>query len=1453
VGDFDEVERLQVGIRTWLLRAARNGRHELRDIGAPAVLPLLCAAAFGRALAEGSTPAAAGLGSAGGAAGIGVLSTVGAGVLADLLDGAAGRARSAHRPGDPASQSPQPDLAPMSRSLEREIRRSVAEVLAARDTHAEELRSDIAMVMREIDAGGTVFRAAIEAGDEELEREVLAAFEALSAEFGDMAFMLADLARAAGEVQDSLAGQGAELRAASEQVGRQSADVRMIREELSVIEQRARQWLAEPADPGPRWTGGCPYRGLLPYGPGHEAVFFGRERLTAELAGKLAGTPMVMLTGASGSGKTSLLQAGLVPALARGVQVPGSSSWPVVSLSATTRPLTDLAAGLALLDGRDPATIRQMLADAPGEAHLLVREMMLAAGGPARMVLIIDQFEQVFAADGPDGSLERTAFIDAVCAVATRPAGLAGEPPARVVIAVRGDHWDRCATYPQLVRAMEDDQIVVGPMAEAGLGRAIAGPAEASGLRVDSALVDAIVADVHAAGAGPVGAVLPLLSQALALTWENRESDGLGREGYDRAGRVARAVEVTAEDIYTGLPEDQQAVARDMFRRMTAAGPDRRPVRRPVSRAELCAGHPKNQWAVIGAVLDAFAGKRLLVLGADSAEIAHDVLLRAWPRLQDWLEEDQASLILYGQLAEDTARWRQNGKDSSLLYRGVQLAAAREATRVWAADPGRYPALTIGEADFLRASSQVSTRGRWGRRTLATALVLLLLVALAGAGLAVRSARNSADQQRTVDVSERLAAQSMALEAADPATAALLAGAAWRISPTAQARYSLLESLAQPVRATLAAQSGLVTAVAYSPGGKTLAAGYQNGTIRLWDVVSHRLISTASWGGAALALAFTGGGKTLEVAGPAAVGVWDLTNRTRIAARPLAGVTGGRAVAFSPDGTTLATGGDDGNVRLWDVATQQEIGAPMSSDLKPVEAVAFSPDGTTVAAASSDGTVQLWNTATQQEAATAMTAGSAAVSALAFSPDGKFLAAGGDDGNVRLWDVATQSQAGATMAAGAPVAALSFNAGGTTLAAAESDGATELWAFATQEQTGAALATQGAGSVSAVAFSPHASVLATGEGNGTIELWNPAGFHQSSAPIATGTPESLTAADGHPPTVLSRGDVLAVSNSRGTVRLWNGLTRRPIGVPIASHHTVTGLALSPDGKVLAVAADGLQLWSTATGQRIGGTLPAADAGGPVAFSPDGSLMAAIGTDDKARLWQVTTQQETGTAVTIGPGASRGALAFSPDGKTFATVGANGTAALWSVATQRRIGALMTVGTQGSSGTPAAGGSPVAAVAFSPDGATLATAGASGGSSSSARLWDTATQQEIGTPMTAGPGPVYALAFSPDGATLATAGGDGSARLWDTATQQEIGTPMTAGPGPVYALAFSPDGATLVTVGASSSSRGSARQWDVAFPAGLLTAACAIADQSLTQQQWAGYAGTQPFQQVCSPS
>ena len=1433
LGDFEEVEGLRAGIREWLRRTARSNGHELSGIPASAVLPLLCAAAFGPELADAAnvtTPSREGLGgsspramppqgglggsaprampprgglggsapraSAAAVARIGVLASVGASALEEVLTDALERARSAHPSGDLSHSD-----------LRWEIARSMREVLFADGPRAGEVRSDVAMVLREIDAGGTVFRAAIESGDEDLQREVLAAVEAVSSEYGEMAFLLADPSRAAGEIQDSLSGQGAELRTASEQVGRQSADVRMIREELAVIEQRTRQWL--PGSDGrearaSRWADGCPYRGLLPYDQAHAAVFFGRDRLTAELAGLLAQTGLVVLAGASGAGKTSLLQAGLVPALARGVQIPGSSSWLRVSITPGARPLTELSAGLARLSGHDPDVVRKSLADAPGEAHLLISEIVRAAAGPQpdgeehqpgvpggapRLVLIIDQFEQIFAVTGEEGKPERASFVEAVRAAATRPAGPRGEPPALAVLAVRGDYWDRCAAYPQLVRAVQQDQLVIGPMTEAGRRCVITGPAEASGLRIEPGLTDAILADLRSVADGAACA-LPLLSQALMLTWERRDGDQLTRHGYEGAAGVAGSVEASAEAAYGGLTEHQKTVARDIFRQLTAVGPDRRPVRRAVSHGDLQAGRPGNEWPQVDAVLEAFAGARLLVLDAGRAEIAHDVVLQAWPRLRGWLEEDQTSMILYGRLADDTARWHANGNDPSVLYQGIQLAAARQAVRVWEADPARYPTLTPDEAQFLRASGDAVTRGRWRRRALAGLLALAVIAALAGAGIAVKNARTTAGQQRTADVAQRLAAQSTALDAADPVTASLLAAAAWRLAPTAQARYSLLESLAQPMRGVLTAQAGVVTALAYSPDGARMAAGYQDGTIRLWDLASRKLISATSWGAAPLALAFTDGGRVLQVADAAAVGTWNLNKTPRITALPLPGISGGTVVAFSPDGNTVATGATDGNIRLWNAATRLETGAPMSSDAQPVDAVAFSPDGPLVAAANSDGNVQLWNAATQQEAGSALATGPAEIGALAFSPDGKILATGGRDGAARLWHVSTGSPVGTTMATGYAVGTLTFSADGTTLATAESDGTTELWNVATQTQTGAALTAQGSAGVNSLAFSPTADALATGTSNGTIQLWSPAAFHQTSALLAVGAIGRPAA--GHAPAALSAsGRILAAADGHGTVRVWDVTRRRAAGVPLASYGAVTALSLSPDGGTLAVAGDGVQLWRTATGQQLGTALPASAGNGVyggVAFSPDGATLATIGADGTARLWKVATQQEIGALLNVGaPGTFTGTVTFSPDGKILVTAGAGGQTRLWSVATHKPVGKAM----------------------------------ASGAATT-------------------------VLAFSADGITLATAGTDGSIRLWDVATQQEIGAPMTADTQPVYTAAFSPDGTTLATAGAD----GIGRTWDVAFPAKLAQAACAIADVSLTRQQWADYAGTQPFQQVC---
>ena len=573
--DREEASGLRAGIRDWVVRTARSGRRELREAPAPVVLSLLSAAAFGPVLS-----AAAGLTGAT-AVGIGVVSSVGGGVLGEVLTGAVDRLRSHADGGVPSLEV-----------VEAEVARAIQEVLAVEDARSLALRSDIASVLEQIDAGGAALQAAIELDNEEFHRDVVAAFAELSTDFGEMEFLLADVIRAADVIQKSLSGQGAQLRSISDQVARQSTDVRMIREDLAFIRQRTSSSTvvrnASHEDRARIWTDGCPYLGLVPFDDAHESVFYGRERLTAELMGKLAGPGPVIVTGASGAGKSSLLRAGLVPALARGVQLAGSSAWPRVIMTPTAHPLTELATHLAVLAGRDMVPLRETLADRAGEAHLIVREIMMATarhGGASvasseaaeRLVFMVDQFEQIFD-PVPDSDLEpeRSAFIDILCAAAKTPAGPRGEPPAVVVVAVRGDFLDRCAVYPELVQSIQRSQLVVGPMTQSELRRAIIGPAEASGLQIETALTETILSDLRSADSGHAAGILPLLSQTMMLTWENREGNRLTSRGYSQTGGVGQAIQASADAVYHSLPETQKEIAKEIFRRMTIVAADRR-------------------------------------------------------------------------------------------------------------------------------------------------------------------------------------------------------------------------------------------------------------------------------------------------------------------------------------------------------------------------------------------------------------------------------------------------------------------------------------------------------------------------------------------------------------------------------------------------------------------------------------------------------------------------------------------------------------------------------------------------------------------------------------------------------------------------------------------------------------------------------------------------------------
>jgi WD40 repeat protein/energy-coupling factor transporter ATP-binding protein EcfA2 len=1073
---------------------------------------------------------------------------------------------------------------------------------------------------------------------------------------------------------------------------------------------------AEPADVQ------CPYLGPAAYQHTDADRFFGREQVVEQIVGRLADRRFVAVFGASGSGKSSLLRAGLVPALQRGgphrrvvVLTPGQS--PLSECAVRVARVLDLAAGSLLAeltaDVRNLGlAVRQALAEEPAEAEL---------------IMIVDQFEEVFTDLGDERHREQ--FIRTLLAAAHPDGGR-----IRVVLGVRADFHARCADYPELVQALQDAQFRIGGMSPDELTRAIMEPAHRAGLMVERTLVTTILNDT-----GGQPGHLPFMSQALLDAWHRRRGNAMTLTGYHEAGGVRGAVAQSAERVYHELDGNGQAVARDIFLRLTAYGDGAVDTRRSVARSEL--GHDPD----VSAVLHRLAAARLLTLDEDTVEMAHEALIRCWPTLRGWLAEDREALLAHRHLTVTALEWRDGGFQDDVLYRGARLAA-------WDDRPiDRCNELELG---FLTNGWELRDRGFAAcRRRLRRGLAALVLTVLLVSFLAVttRTAANQVKDARDMAYAGQLAAEARRQLTLDPELALLLSIRAYETAPTSAAEAVLKQAtVASRRRATVpAGHGGAVNGVAFSPDGGWLASSGRDGAVRVWARADWALQGppvTVLRGhqGPAWSVAFSPDGQQLASAGEdGTVRVRDWRTTREVVLRGHVGPVLG--AAFSPDGRRLASGGADGTVRIWDLASRSAV--VLRGDLSKVQGVAFSADGKHLAAAHADGVVRVWSS-DGQSPQRRLTGDGAPARSVAFSPDGHWLASSGEDGTVRVWDMTTaQDDAQILHGHAGAVDAVVFSPDSRNLATCGEDGTIRIW------NTGSTvnpLTLRGhRGAVTGAAFDPRGGhELASAGADGTLGLWDTSGY---------GDPLMLNGHRGRvSPVDFSRdGTHVASGGQDGTVEIWDTGRLDDTVVLNGPGGAITDVAFGPDGRqTVAGTSDGaVRIWRS-VGDPTPRTLHGHDgAVWTVAAGPDGRRVASGGQDGTVRIWNTTGDQEP--MVLLGHDRDVNTVAFSPDGQLLASGGDDGTVRLWDTTGVRRPVIL-----RGHDGG-------VRSVAFSPDGQRLA----SGDDDGTVRIWNTAGD---GSEVLRGhEGQAWSVAFSPDGRHIASSGIDGTVRVWSTTTDEPV--------------------------------------------------------------------------------
>ncbi|MEX1651960.1 hypothetical protein ABZ960_02050 [Streptomyces pseudovenezuelae] len=1215
-----------------------------------------------------------------------------------------------------------------------------------------------------------------------------------------------------------------------------------------------------PEDTGTAVVNFSPWPGMYPYQVQDERFFFGRDhvlgRLLDSVRGVLDSPGPLLLTGPSGTGKTSLLQAGLLPALRRGDLAPGAGRWPVLLMRPGTDPMAALHAEVMRQVRPGTAWPSEPPATAQSAVELLRRfiaEVPLEPGASAtRVLILVDPLEETLA--DTDGSEKHAVFFRTLVE-ATRPAD--GSPPTALVLAAVRSDYARAAAERLGARVTT---VRMASMTGAELRQTVEETARAAGLLVEPAVIHWLLRDagVDDGGTAPDG-ILPLVSHSLYATWLRREGHWLTAEGYGRTGGITGAVATTAQEVFARLDEAGRAEARALLMHLAVVDRERRTYSRRRARQDMVL--PDGPTA--GSARDALhllADARLLVLDGGWVEVAHESLFTSWPQFRDWIERYRDELLLRQQLDEAARTWEASGRITGGFTDRDGTAAFRTA-RWTDAGPVR---LDRRQREFLAASEDRARRRRRARRA---ALALFVALVLTGISLLAWGNYQSAARERAqrAEMAQQLITQADSLRGQDPRTALLLEVAAAEAGAARQAVPVMVKTLQgtaydgtfDPPRSASGARPA-VHGLAYAPDGHQLAAATATGTVLLADPTRHpiRQAGSLSYGHGAdvSTMAYAPGGTLLAVGG--SDGNVKLASTTDQEHRTVGTLDGGpdgvTSMAWAPDGDLVAIGDRAGATALWDVSNPS---APVRLRILrgggPVTAVTFSASGRLLAAAGSDGTVAFWDLrspdAPRRNPALRVSDGS--LPTLAFSPVGSLLAVGTADRTAQIWDLADpQRPVRRAMLTGhtAAVRAVAFSPDGRMLATASQDTSAVLWKVA---RDGTATRTENllghSGPLTAVAFAPDGHTLATGSDDGTAIQWETR-HHQTAVALDVRLPPT------RPATALAvspRDGTLSVARADGSADLVDERTdtagHAPRTLP-GDGEPLAATTFTADGDLLAtVTASGtVTLWSlteplhpvqrhrwptTTTVVRAAALTRAATGHGP--------LLAVAGSTGVG-LWDLSDPTRP-VGAGEAPGRGAATLAFTADGKRLAVGYDNGSTALFDTAASGQPAKL---GSYTPSGTAA-----VLDVAFSPDGSLLATAAADGNT----RLLSTARPSAprlLGTLRDA----TTAVRFSATQGLLVALDSGGTPVVWDVSepTDPTRILKVTDGAPDARTLGLGPDGTTLAVAGAN----GRLQVWslsDVTSPARLSQTVCTLVGDWLSRRQWRHYAPGLPYHDLCA--